>query len=82
MMNDLDLSRAIRPFVTLLASASQMAEDTLGQSQSEFWQAFLAYYGAINNAAAHNPALAAEAKELVEFMRAFRRKKAQEEPKK
>jgi hypothetical protein len=81
MMNDVHLSRAIRPFVTLLDGASQMASDTLGQSQSEYWQAFLAYYGAINNASGHNPALAGEAKELVEFMRAFARKKTQEEPK-
>jgi hypothetical protein len=75
MLNDLHLSRVVRPFITLLQSGAQMAEDTLGESQAEYWQAFLSNYGAINTASAHNPALAAEAKELIEFMRAYRNKR-------
>lgn len=68
MMNDLHLARAIRPFVTLFKSALTLVSDTAAQAQSEYWEAFLSLYGALTRAAEHDPLLAAEVKDLEEFM--------------
>lgn len=78
MLADADLARQIRPFVDAYEVGRRMVTDTLTQAQSESWEAFLALYAAIVRAASHDPQLAAEAKELQEFMQAYasRKKKA------
>jgi hypothetical protein len=68
MLNDLRLARVIRPFVILLKSALTLVSDTASQAQSEYWEAFLALYGALTRAAEHDPLLAAEVKDLEAFM--------------
>jgi hypothetical protein len=68
MMNDLRLARVIRPFVTLFKSALTLVSDTASQAQSEYWEAFLALYGALSRAGEHDPLLAAEVKDLEDFM--------------
>ena len=68
MLNDLRLARQIRPFVALLQSGLTLVQDTSSQAQSEYWQAFLALYGALVKSAEHDPMLAAEVEDLVEFM--------------
>lgn len=70
MANDLSLARQIRPFVALLQSGLTLVSDTSSQAQSEYWQAFLALYGALVKSADHDPMLAAEVKPLVDFMAA------------
>ena len=77
MMNDLRLAKQLRPFVTLIQSALTLVSDTTSQAQSEYWQAFLALYGALVKASEHDPELAAEVKDLEEFMAAHgKRRKA------
>ena len=73
MMNDLRLSEAIQPFAKELALGAQLSADTKLQANSEYYTAFLAYYGALNNAADHDPSLAAELKPIQEAMRKVRR---------
>lgn len=73
MMNDLRLSEAIQPFAKELALGAQLSADTRLQANAEYYTAFLAYYGALNNAANHDPALAAELKPIQEAMRKVRR---------
>lgn len=82
IINDLRLARQIRPFVALLQSALTLVSDTASQAQSEYWQAFLSLYGALVKAADHDPMLAAEVKELEEFMAVHgkRRKASGAEP--
>jgi hypothetical protein len=74
MLNDLRLARQIRPFVALFQSGLTLVSDTSSQAQSEYWQAFLALYGALVKSAEHEPMLAAEVEELVTFMAARRQK--------
>jgi hypothetical protein len=68
MLNDLRLARQIRPFVALIQSGLTLVTDTASQAQSEYWHAFLSLYGALVKAAEHDPMLAAEVKELEDFM--------------
>jgi hypothetical protein len=68
MLNDLRLARQIRPFIALLQSALTLVQDTSSQAQSEYWQAFLALYGALVKTSEHDPMLAAEVDDLVKFM--------------
>ena len=68
MINDLRLARQIRPFVALLQSGLTLVQDTSSQAQSEYWQAFLALYGALVKSAEHDAMLAAEVEELIKFM--------------
>jgi hypothetical protein len=76
MLNDLRLARQLRPFVALLQSALTLVTDTSSQAQSEYWQAFLALYGALVKTAEDDPMLAAEVQDLVDFMANARRAKA------
>jgi hypothetical protein len=80
MLNDLRLARQIRPFIALLQSGLTLVTDTSSQAQSEYWQAFLALYGALVKSSEHDPMLAAEVQDLVEFMANARRAKAPEAP--
>ena len=68
MLADLRLARQIRPFVALFQSGLTLVTDTSSQAQSEYWQAFLALYGALVKASEHDPMLAAEVQDLVDFM--------------
>ena len=45
-----------------------MVTDTSSQAQSEYWQAFLSLYGALVKSAEHDPMLAAEVQDLIDFM--------------
>jgi hypothetical protein len=74
MLNDLRLARQIRPFIALFQSGLTMVTDTSSQAQSEYWQAFLSLYGALVKSAEHDPMLAAEVQDLVDFMAAHARK--------
>jgi hypothetical protein len=74
MLNDLRLARQIRPFLALFQSGLTMVTDTSSQAQSEYWQAFLSLYGALVKSAEHDPMLAAEVQDLVDFMAAHGRK--------
>jgi hypothetical protein len=80
MMNDLRLARQMRPFVTMLEGALKLVGDTSAQAHSEYWEAFLALYGAIQRAAEHDPKLEAESAEIVEFMREYARKRKKAAP--
>ena len=68
MLADLSLFTLLRPVRDLLATALQMVDDTAGQAESEAWEAFLAYYGALTGMAKHLPALATAIKPTIEFM--------------
>ncbi len=72
MMNDLRLSEQIQPFNAVLTLGAQLAADTTLQANSEYYTAFLAYYGALCRAAEHDPALAVELKEIQDEMRKAR----------
>ena len=68
LLNDLRLARQIRPFIALFQSGLTMVTDTSSQAQSEYWQAFLSLYGALVKFAEHDPMLAAEVQDLIDFM--------------
>jgi len=68
MARDLALAKQIAPFVALFLEGLQLVTDTSLEARSEYWEAFLAYYGALGTASQHEPALAAEMKPIVEFM--------------
>jgi hypothetical protein len=76
MLNDLALARAIQRFEPVVTLAAQLVADTHLQARSEMWTAFLAYYGALSNAAGHDAALAAELKDLQDEMRHARRRRS------
>ena len=78
MLNDLRLARQIRPFIAIIQSALTLVTDTSSQAQAEYWQAFLALYGALVKSSEHDPMLAAEVQDLVEFMANGRRAKVPE----
>lgn len=73
MMNDLRLASQVQPFDALFSLGAQLAADTALQAKSEFYTAFLAYYGALCKAAEHDPALAAEIKPIQDEMRTLRK---------
>ncbi|MFO0586822.1 MAG: hypothetical protein U0441_04755 [Polyangiaceae bacterium] len=75
MLNDVRLSESIEPFAKALALGAQISADTKLQANSEYYTAFLAYYGALSQAAEHDPNLAAELKETQEEMRKVRQRK-------
>ena len=68
MLNDLRLARQLRPFIAAFQSGLTLVSDTSSQAQSEYWQAFLANYGALVKSAKHDPMLAAEVQDLVDFL--------------
>jgi hypothetical protein len=68
MLNDLRLARQIRPFIAIIQSALTLVTDTSSQAQSEYWQAFLALYGALVKTSEHDAMLAAEVEDLIKFM--------------
>ena len=76
MLGDLALFTLLRPIQDTLRNALQMVDDTAGQAESEAWQAFLAYYGALSGVAKHQPALATALAPTVEFMALGPRKPA------
>lgn len=71
MLNDLRLSKQLRPFVATLEGALKLAKDTEAQAESEYWQAFLTVYAVLAREASHDPALEAEVKEIADFMSAY-----------
>jgi hypothetical protein len=73
MMNDLRLASQIQPFDTLFNLGAQLAADTTLQAKSEYYTAFLSYYGALSAAAEHDAALAAEMEPIQKAMAALRR---------
>jgi hypothetical protein len=68
MLDDLALYTTLRPFQDELRTGKALLDDTAGQAESEAWEAFLAYYGALNGMAKHHPALEEDMKPIVEFM--------------
>ena len=73
MKNDLQLASQIRPFESMFALGAQLTADSLLQANSEYYTAFLAYYGALSKAAEHDAALAAELKDIQDEMRKVRK---------
>jgi hypothetical protein len=76
MMADLALWISLRAVQDVLRSLLQWVDDTAGEAESEAWQAFLAYYGALSAIAPRVPALAVLLAPTVEFMATGARKKA------
>jgi hypothetical protein len=68
MKDDLALSAMLRAPRASLRAGQHLVGDTLGQAESEAWEAFLAYYGALSGIAKHQAALAAELAPIVDFM--------------
>ena len=68
MLADLALFTLLRPIQDALRAALRLADDTAGQAESEAWQAFLAYYGALSGMAKHLPALGLALAPTVTFM--------------
>jgi hypothetical protein len=68
LANDVALYTTLRPFQDELRTGKALLDDTAGQAESEAWEAFLAYYGALNGMAKHHPALEEDMKPIVEFM--------------
>ena len=68
MLSDLALYVMLRPIADTLRTALQMVEDTAGEAESEAWQAFLAYYGALAGVAKHHPEIATALAPTIEFM--------------
>lgn len=66
--NDVRLAAELPPFEAQLASAQRLILDTQAQAQSEYWEGFLAYYGALSAMARSIPELAAELQPVVDFM--------------
>ena len=62
------LARQIRPFIAIFQSGLTLVTDTSSQAQSEYWQAFLALYGALVKTSEHDAMLAAEVEDLIKFM--------------
>jgi hypothetical protein len=73
MLNDLAFVKAVRPLAALMARGQKLVADSLLQGNSEYWEAFLAYYGALGNAANHDAGLATELKSLQDQMRDLRK---------
>jgi hypothetical protein len=73
MMNDLHLAAQIQPFDALFNLGAQLTADTALQAKSEYFTAFLAYYGALVAAAEHDAALAAEIEPIQKAMAKVRR---------
>ncbi|MFT3769410.1 MAG: hypothetical protein QM820_28565 [Minicystis sp.] len=80
MVADLALFTMLRPIQDVLRAALRMVDDTAGQAESEAWQAFLAYYGALSGMAKSVPELATELSPTVEFMATGPRPKPANEP--
>lgn len=80
MLADLALFTLLRPIQDLLRNALQMVDDTAGQAESEAWEAFLAYYGALSGMAKHLPALATAMAPTVAFMATGPRAKPEAAP--
>jgi hypothetical protein len=69
MSDDLALFTALRPFQDELRAGLQFFDDTAGTAESEAWEAFLAYYGALSGLGRHHPGVAEAMKPIVEFMK-------------
>jgi hypothetical protein len=69
MLDDLALHAALRPFQDALRAGHQFFEDTAGTAESEAWEAFLAYYGALNGMAQHHAGVEEDMKPIVDFMK-------------
>jgi hypothetical protein len=76
--NDVRLALELAPFEALLKSAEQLVADTQAQADSEAWEAFLTYYGALAALAKNTPELALELKPVVDFMAVGKRKRPPE----
>lgn len=73
MLNDLRLVTQVQPFDSLFTLGAQLTTDTTLQAKSEYYTAFLAYYGALSAAAEHDAALAVEIKDIQDEMRNIRK---------
>lgn len=78
LSKDIVLMKALRPFEDALAAMHQLAADTVAQSETEAWQACLAYYAVLSSAAPRHAALADELAPIKEFMSHKRKAKAQD----
>lgn len=76
--NDRRLALELAPFGALLGSAEQLVADTQAQAESEAWEAFLTYYGALVAMSKNIPELALELKPVIEFMAHGKRKRPPE----
>ncbi|MFO0658764.1 MAG: hypothetical protein U0165_02875 [Polyangiaceae bacterium] len=76
--NDRRLAAELLPFSTELTAAQQLVDDTISEAQSESWEAFLAYYGALVGMSGGIPELAVELAPVVDFMSTGKRTKKAE----
>jgi hypothetical protein len=72
--NDVRLATELAPLDGALHSALQLVADTEAQAQSEYWQGFLAYYGALAAMAVNIPELAVELQPVIDFMATGKRR--------
>lgn len=76
--NDTRLALELAPFEPLLKSTEQLVADTQAQADSEAWEGFLSYYGALAALSKTIPELAVELKPVIEFMAHGKRKRPPE----
>jgi hypothetical protein len=73
MLRDMTLRSLLNPIADVLRSSLRLVEDTMGQAESEMWQAFLEYYGVLSNMSKSIPELEIELRPVKEFMARKRR---------
>jgi len=78
MNNDARLAGELSPIEDQVSGLQQLVEDTLMEAEHEAWQAFLMYYGVLQNVAQRTPELAAEMRPLEELLASPRRARRDE----
>ena len=73
--NDLALSEAYASILPILQEGTLIAEDTINQAKSEYWEGFLFYNGVVQGMSSRLPELAADGKPFESFMSTGPRKK-------
>jgi hypothetical protein len=72
--DDFDLVSRIEPMLPQLPLLQQTLKDTIAQAEHEYWEGFLAYYGALVSMSSRIPELAIALKEVIDFMSIGKRK--------
>jgi hypothetical protein len=72
--DDFELVSRIEPMLSELPLLQQTLKDTIAQAEHEYWEGFLAYYGALVSMSSRIPELAAALKEVIDFMSTGKRR--------
>jgi hypothetical protein len=77
---DYQLYQRLAPLAAVIEPLSRLIVDTYRQAGHEYWKGFLAYYGALANAAKYSPEVAQSLKDVVDFMATGPRPRKANEP--